>query len=443
MLISFEVKNFMSFYKKTKFSMEASKGTRLREHVVPEKKYNLLKSAFIFGANASGKTNFIKAIDFLRKLVVDGFDSTKIDKKFYRINKNAMYEDGFFSVEFSSNGDIFKYEISFSYLSRVIKTEKLCLKKGTKSVVLFDRCVSDDKIKINTDYKFISQEDRFRFDVYVKDYAESENSGLNQVLFLRDVALRSSSNSQYFKCYINALKWFLSILIIFPNTKFGNIIKMIEAPEKSDAIKEALEKLDTGITGVAKKVVDYEKVFNSFKEEENKDFMDKLIKDLDKHPLMMKIENAVVTFEKNEDDSIIASKMQLEHGNSEDLFDYMDESDGTQRLFDLIPVFISSHSDRLIIIDEIDRSLHTKLTRKLVEIFFQNNTYNNSQLIVSSHDCNLMDLDLLRQDEIWFVNKGIEGESNLISLKEFKVRFDKKILKEYFEGVFGGVPKLE
>ena len=82
MLISFEVKNFMSFYKKTKFSMEASKGTRLREHVVPEKKYNLLKSAFIFGANASGKTNFIKAIDFLRKLVVDGFDSTKIDKKF-------------------------------------------------------------------------------------------------------------------------------------------------------------------------------------------------------------------------------------------------------------------------------------------------------------------------------------------------------------------------
>ena len=309
--------------------------------------------------------------------------------------------------------------------------------------MLFDRCVSDDKIKINTDYKFISQEDRFRFDVYVKDYAESENSGLNQVLFLRDVALRSSSNSQYFKCYINALKWFLSILIIFPNTKFGNIIKMIEAPEKSDAIKEALEKLDTGITGVAKKVVDYEKVFNSFKEEENKDFMDKLIKDLDKHPLMMKIENAVVTFEKNEDDSIIASKMQLEHGNSEDLFDYMDESDGTQRLFDLIPVFISSHSDRLIIIDEIDRSLHTKLTRKLVEIFFQNNTYNNSQLIVSSHDCNLMDLDLLRQDEIWFVNKGIEGESNLISLKEFKVRFDKKILKEYFEGVFGGVPKLE
>ena len=442
MLISFEVQNFMSFYKKTKFSMEASKGTRLREHVVPEKKYNLLKSAFIFGANASGKTNFIKAIDFVRKLVVDGFDGTKIEKKFHRISKNAIFEDGFFSVEFSNCGDVYKYEVSFSYVDRIVKTEKLCLKKGTKYLAMFDRSIAGDKININTEYKFVSQEDRSRFDIYVKDFAESENKGLNQVLFLRDVALRSSSNSQYFKYYINALKWFLNILIIFPNTKFGNIIKMIEAPEKSDAIKNALEKLDTGITGVAKKIVDYEKIFDSLNEEENKDFVDKLLKDMDKHPVMMKIENAVVTFEKNEAGSIVASKMQLEHGNSDDLFDYMDESDGTQRLFDLIPVFISSHSDRLIVIDEIDRSLHTKLTRKLVEIFFENNIDNNSQLIVSSHDCNLMDLDLLRQDEIWFVNKEVNGESDLISLKEFKVRFDKKILKEYFEGVFGGVPKL-
>lgn len=441
MLVNFEVENFLSFYKKNNFSMLAGKGTRLRNHVISYGKYNLLKSSFVFGSNASGKTNFIKAFAFLKDVILNGFENSKIERKFFRISNTAYKENARFFISFIKEEKMYDYEITFSYSKRIIISEKLNMRINTRQVNLFDRKLEEGTIIISTDYKFENDDDKSRFNVYVKDFALAENKKLQQTFFLSDVANRCSSNSQYFKCFIDVFDWFSHVLIMFPNTKFGNINQIIES-EKKETFQNLLKGLDTGIMNISNKNLDFEKLFEDMSDEESKMIRDKLLNELDEHPIMLRVENAIVNLVKDEAGVIHMTQMQLNHGNSEELFDLMDESDGTRRLFDLLPLVMALNNSTLVLIDEIDRSLHTKLVRKLVELFFENNKENKTQLIVTSHDVNLLDLNLLRQDEIWFLNKINSSESHIFSLKEFNVRFDKKLIKEYLEGTFGGIPKF-
>ena len=94
----------------------------------------------------------------------------------------------------------------------------------------------------------------------------------------------------------------------------------------------------------------------------------------------------------------------------------------------------------MILIDEIDRSLHTNLTRKFLELFYTIVENRDCQLIATTHDSNLLDLDLLRQDEIWFIERQLDHSSKVFSLNKFKERFDKKIDKEYLIGRYGAIP---
>lgn len=132
----------------------------------------------------------------------------------------------------------------------------------------------------------------------------------------------------------------------------------------------------------------------------------------------------------------------LDHGNPEDPFDLMDESDGTRRLFDFVPLLYDPGCSRVILIDEIDRSLHTALVRKFFELFFEKTDSNNSQIIATTHDINIMDLDLFRQDEIWFVERQRDHSSSLYSLNKYKARFDKKVSNDYLLGRYGAIPQF-
>ncbi len=100
-------------------------------------------------------------------------------------------------------------------------------------------------------------------------------------------------------------------------------------------------------------------------------------------------------------------------------------------------------NNRVIFIDEIDRSLHTNLTRKFLELFYKLTEDDTSQIIATTHDSNLLDLDLVRQDEIWFVKRGGDHSSNLYSLNRYKERYDKKIDKEYLLGRYDAVPVFD
>lgn len=146
----------------------------------------------------------------------------------------------------------------------------------------------------------------------------------------------------------------------------------------------------------------------------------------------------VVKMERGKRDK--AYSIQFKHNfQNATLFKMAEESDGTARLFDLLEILLSK-SSKTYVIDELDRCLHPCLSYQFVKAFFEYSRNRNVQLIVTTHESRLMDFDLLRRDEIWFVDKDQSGASNIYSLEEYNERFDKKIDKAYLEGRYGGVP---
>jgi AAA15 family ATPase/GTPase len=127
-------------------------------------------------------------------------------------------------------------------------------------------------------------------------------------------------------------------------------------------------------------------------------------------------------------------------------FDIGEESDGTQRVVDLLPAFhdlANAEKESVVFVDELDRSLHSRLTRGLIEGYLGGRPPNaRSQLLFTTHDATLLDPGLFRKDEVWLIDKNEKGESELSSLSEFKLRSDKRLMKDYLLGRFGGVPNM-
>ena len=132
--------------------------------------------------------------------------------------------------------------------------------------------------------------------------------------------------------------------------------------------------------------------------------------------------------------------------SGEQAFDLETESAGTRRVIELIPVFqdLVIEKDRVVVIDELDKSFHTQLTRALVELFLDEYSENNrSQLIFTTHDIMLMDQSILRRDEMDLVERNQYGESRIFSISDFdEVCCDTDLRKKYLEGRFGGIPKV-
>ena len=206
-------------------------------------------------------------------------------------------------------------------------------------------------------------------------------------------------------------------------------------------MENLLNYFDTGIQSVSKKEVEFDKAFAFFPEK----LLDKMKVDLGKKLIedgqgaLVQHDSSLVEI-KQRGGNLLAYEVVSNHGNQDDLFEYSDESDGTQRLFDLIPVYQKVLENCVILIDELDRSLHTKAAQEFINYFYDLSEHASSQLIVTTHDSNIMDLDFVRQDEIWFIERQQDHSSKLYSLNKFKARFDKKVEKEYLLGRYGAIP---
>lgn len=149
---------------------------------------------------------------------------------------------------------------------------------------------------------------------------------------------------------------------------------------------------------------------------------------------------------KEEQEQISLMQLKTKHRNDKGQlvdFSISEESDGTQRLINLVPALfiLKKNPEKVIFLDELDRRLHPLLSRQFLEFFLQCKTEDSrNQLIFTTHDTNLFDLDLLRRDGIWFVEKNQQGASHLYLLAEFKIRPDLKVEKGYLNGRFGAIP---
>ncbi|MBK5201940.1 MAG: ATP-binding protein, partial [Spirochaetaceae bacterium] len=447
--IKFSVSNFLSFKDSQSLSMQSNKSNRLKHHMIVSKNNRILKSALLFGANASGKSNFIKAIDFARELVLKGDTSRVVsDKKYFRIDSNNKNKPGIFQFDIELNDRYYSYGFALSYITNEVLGEWLIDITTTENII-FSRTLNENKEEYSTESNLTinGNNQKTRFNIYLNDFKKKEMSNL---LILSDLAKRTSDIEE---CHIlrSIMKWFSSIVVIYPNTH-NDVLKVKTVLANDEIFDTFLDGLDTGIEQSIIKDIDFKNALkdlpDSLKDDLIKDVLNSFNKDINRTVIFNM--NGNVFFIKGEKTSTgeikpITRTIVFNHGNNDDYFEFKDESDGTRRIFDLLPLLSIENEDSLILIDELDQSLHTKLAQLFYELFMNSCKGIKKQLIFTTHDILLMDLDLERQDEIWFIEREKDHSSKLYSLSDYKVRSDtkSKLGNDYLLGRYGAIPVLD
>ena len=445
MFIGFSVSNFLSFKTTQTMSMIASKVARHKQHILMGNGKKVLKTGLIYGANAGGKSNFIKAIDFSRDIILEGLEQVDLNKKYFRIDTSNYKVPGVFEYRLmTQSGKEYSYGIAISYAEKEIISEWLIrIEKNGSETFVFNRDINEDGENITeSEIKYENREEAIRWQVYLEDFGKNISDSLKKKTILSDIAERSGKQVGIFKEILDVYNWFQSIIILFPTSQYSGLNQMIEKENVRQFFSKMMQYFDTGIMSVESKQgpMDFDKIFEGIPAEYAEKLKIKISNDITNESVLCKVNNQIYSLKKDDDGNIITTKMMQNHGNGQDLFEYADESDGTKRLFDLIPLFYEHNGNRVIFIDEIDRSLHTNLTRRFLELFYKLTGRDNSQLIATTHDSNLLDLDLIRQDEIWFVERVKDQSSRMYSLNRYKERYDKRVDKEYLLGRYEAVP---
>ncbi len=448
MLIRFNIKNFLSFDtnedgKSEEFSMIAGKVRNKKEHTGDDGNLRLLKFAAVFGANASGKSNLVKAMEFMRSTVIDGLPDGYTEK-YCKTNIDNKEKPSYFELEIKLKEKYYAYGFEILLSRGEFCAEWLVeLTADNKERLIFSREISAGVYEfgglLNT--KGL----REKMDVYAEDVQDD-----NSVLFLSVMNHNKRTLYEKYKRASILQEVYLwidrSLDINYPNEPISNYSYMADTKNVRE-VCNLIEAFGTGITGFKMVDVSIEKVLSHLPRSVQEDVLRKIEnlttnahKKQEKHlkGLIMRSPRDFFVLEIKEG-NVVCQTIQFSHNKKETLYEMSEESDGTVRILDLLEILLSDEG-KTYVIDELDRCLHPSLTYKFVDSYLQMVAKKNIQLIVTTHESRLLDFDLLRRDEIWFVNKRGSGESDIYSLEEYNARFDQKIDKAYLEGRYGGVP---
>ena len=445
MLIRFSVENFKSFNDRQELVMIPAKKLKTnKEHVIALNKVSVLRNATIYGANASGKTNIIDAIRFAKHVITKKIPM-EASKMYCRVFTENQEKESKFEFEIYKNGKFYAYGFSLLMSDQIIKSEwlyELLPSKNTQTM-LFERETDTNRLELGEDL-ILDEIDTMRFKTYKLDF-EDNNTGLFIREMNRNKKMNKESKLTFFR---DVFEWFDEDLVtIFPDQPITDF-EYFYGDGGSDKINEIIELFDTGISKVKIEEISVadlkNKIPTKIADDILQSFKNKLEDSADNMKAMMSLRTNTAFYNikgaKGEDPVI--TTIMLEHGNAFSDFEFSEESDGTRRLFDLLDILISNEKNKIYVIYELERSLHPKLTYKFLELFFEHLKENNTQLIFTTHESTIMDQELLRRDEIWFVERNKDNVSHLYSLDRFKERYDKKLSKAYLEGRYGAVPSL-
>ena len=429
MIISFSVENWMSFRDRTTFSMVASRERQHGERVPKLGKYQtrVLPIAAIYGGNASGKTNFFKALSFAKTLVVEGTrPDSLIPIETFRLDDRWKSQPSRFAFELLIDETI--YEFRFAVTQKEVLEERLVKITSTSEKVLYDR--RDGNLSFDSS---LSKDPFFPF-VF-------RGTRDNQ-LFL------TNSVSQNIDDFRPVYDWFKDkLVLVAPDSRFDLFeLFLDEGHPLYMAMNEMLSRLDTGIAHLGSEEIPLENI--SIPEPLKTELQEKVKEGMAIRLLMEPQTNRIVITRK--DGELIAKRLvafHLKSDGTEVRFEIHQESEGSQRVIDLLPAFLELSAQTLqkvYVIDEIDRSLHPLLIRQLLEEYLSNcSTETRTQLLLTTHNVMLMDQQLLRRDEMWVTERDGAGVSSLFSFSEYKdVRYDKDIRKSYLQGRMGGIPRI-
>ena len=448
MLVKFTAANFLSFNNEPQtFSLESGKVRTKKDHlIVCENDISLLKFAAIFGANGSGKSNFIRAIDFLRRLVLLGTASKSAENYQCKINEENKDKPTFFEIEMLIENNIFTYGIKILLSSSKIESEYLYCKVANKKKYLFNKASEKEEYEFSGDLKGIGA-----LKILAETWKESEKPFLYNINHDTQAFFNQNQKARILKTVFD---WFAKNLsVTFPEMPIKETSLITSKTTLSD-FEALLKFFDTGINSITAESVPLDKAFESLSPRDKTNIVFQM--DLAYRLFLRQKPKGIPTNfgaliknrrnifrirldEKTGDFRTEELKFVHQYENNSAAFERKWESDGTARLFDLLEILVSGEG-KVFIIDEINRCLHPALTVAFVKKFFESAQKKKVQLAVTTHEVRLMTQELLRRDEIWFAEKGEDKSTKMKCMDSENVRIDKKIDDAYMSGEYGSVP---
>ncbi len=417
MLIEFRVTNFRSFRDTQTISMVANTGTeRLETNTFDSgisKIGRLVSSCAVYGPNAAGKTNLLRALQFMKSMVVGSANQNPVAQVSYTpfrfdiLSHNSPSE---FVVTFGDPDEQVYYEYGFSIDVERIHHEWLT-EFRVKAVRIFERM----------------------YNSAIKDYDWTFGKALrgNRTVWrdsTRPNALFLSTAVQLNSTQLLPVFWWFQkrlVIVVGPTTfNLGLTLKLLDQPGGKERLLPFVREADPGIADVA---ITRESLKAG-----------SIVFDQAAFPFVEQLPNEAPT----------VSKVTFSHtsrNSTEPIaIDIADESNGTQALFRTAGAWLNVFANgEVLLVDEIDTSLHSLLVRFLVERFHSTDTNpRNAQLLFTTHNTSLLSQDLLRRDQIWFVEKGSENQSRCYPLTDFSPRKDEAFERWYMRGKYGALPIL-
>ena len=448
MLIRFTVKNFLSFNEEQEFSMISGKVRSKMHHLIKDRKLSLMKFAAIYGANESCKSNLVWAMDFARTTIVHEIP-IDILNEYCRTNPENKNIPSSFEFEIKLANKAYAYGFDIVVHDSSIHNEWLyeLNQNGTQREIF----VRDPKNETVTFDKNFSKETRQILDTYANNMLSNDS-----VLFLTEMNRNKGDlykNENELITLYEIYHWFKDQLVInYPDRPMSPAYFMEDG--NLTEINTAVSSLGLGVKQVRIADGNMDELQKFLSPTILKEVFEDLKKTIlankkqgkDIKGVMLRGERKMFLLNVDPDtQEIKVQKIVFDHKKEGISFDVSEESDGTRRILDLIELLVSAKigSKKVYIIDEINRCLHPQVTYRLIAKYLELAKDTEIQLIVTTHESHLMDFNLLRRDEIWFVDKNKNGESSLYSLDQYNERFDKKISRAYLDGRYGGVPLFD
>ena len=438
MVVNFYVRNFKSIKDSLLLNLTAAKRLKLINTVHVEKYgINSLPVAAIYGANGSGKSNLVIAIEFMKNKVVQGNKLHAIPFKFESETENSTSD---FSILFIDRNNMM-YHYGFSLKGNVIIEEWLSCYFTRRESSLFERVRND-----NGAYEYHFSE----------KFIKSTNGGKNYLDYItkdllpENTLLGETGKRESNSYCLDVLSWFKYDLIIIGAGYYstGTPSKLILDPEFRNKATELLKDMDFDLSDITVRSRNVDKQYlldNTANSQEEKQEVENTLES-GKYYAWASVKHRFRIFTKNQGGNLMEQELIIRHKKDDGSYAFLsidETSSGFKRMLDFIPVLTDSAEFKTFVIDEIERSLHTLISKRLISVFLSNSLKNqkNNQLIFVTHDTNLLDLSLLRRDEILFMEKDRDTSSSyLTNYAEFKIIEGLNTEKGYLDGRFGAIP---
>ncbi|MBQ9458258.1 MAG: AAA family ATPase [Bacilli bacterium] len=443
MFQSVSIENFRSFAEETTIDFRANKSTAhpntIYTNLYGKSPARITKFNMLFGPNGSGKSNLIDAISFFRFVIVRGIPDCGISDlaNVFKADELGTIGKVVFHFSVPESPLLYTYTLTIDYSARTLTGEKLSSNKGD----IFGWEIGEKELPIFTQLKavFSPKADKERYKVYVDDFCSVAKPNKTFLSKLANMEKDQSTIGNIEMFFRPILEVFYRIIIFSPSPAKYKDLKdaIIDEGGKLDAMRKEIRRLGLSFNSIQLEEVDI-KTFA-----ENLGMTIKAVEEF-----ATRIKNRInpgetrhfirsdrpYYFGLKENGDQVFYKIVLHYENGAKL-DFESESSGTQKIVNMLPVLFGEEcrNNGLFLIDEVDRSLHTNLTKQFVNEIIREHGGRTNQFLFTAHDPALLDTSIFRKDELFFLENENHA-SHIFRLDETSIRIDRDIKKKYTSG---------